>query len=90
MKPTKKKPAKRAVRTGSIEHKVMNLKNRINDCYATPAPDGRENPKLTSTSDGHLGWVTKLLLDIRDNNWTTLSKEDMLKCNGLWRQYETR
>ena len=69
MKPTKKKPAKRAVRTGSIEHKVMNLKNRINDCYATPAPDGRVNPKLTSTSDGHLGLVNKVLLDIRNNNW---------------------
>ena len=69
MKPSKKKPAKRAVRTGSIEHKVMNLKNRINDCYATPAPDGRVNSKLTSTSDNDLGWVNNLLLDIIDNNW---------------------
>ena len=88
MKPTKKKPAKRAVRTGSIEHKVMNLLKRITDCYATPAPDGRVNSKLTSTSDSDLGWVSQLLLCIRDNNWTTLSKEDMLKCNGLWRKYE--
>ena len=96
MKPTKKttakrvfkkRPAKRAVKTNSIEHKVMKLKNRINDCYATPAPDGRANSKLTSTSDSDLGWVSQLLLDIRDNNWTTLSKEDMLKCNGLWRSY---
>ena len=84
---TKKRPAKRAVRVGSIEHKVINLKNRINDCYATPAPDGRVNSKLTSTSDNDLGWVNQLLSDIRDNKWTRLSKEDMLKCNGLWRQY---
>ena len=87
MKPTKKtaakrvakkRPAKRAVRAGSVEHKVMNLKNRINDAYHNPS-------KKVNTDD--MRWVTKLLLDIRDNNWTILSKEDMLKCNGLWRQY---
>ena len=79
MKPTKKKPAKkRAVRTGSIEHKVMNLKNRINDTYHNAS-------KRVNTDD--MKWTSQLLLDIRDNNWTMLSKEDMLKCNGLWKTY---
>ena len=31
---------------------------------------------------------SKLLSDIRNNKWTRLSKEDMLKCNGLWRKYD--
>ena len=71
MKPTtapKKRPAKRAVKTGSTEHKVMNLKNRINDAYHNPS-------KKVNTDD------------MRNNHWVTIPKEDMLKCNGLWRAY---
>ena len=81
MKPTtapKKRPAKRAVKTGSTEHKVMNLKNRINDAYHNPS-------KKVNTDD--MRWVTQLLSDMRNNHWVTIPKEDMLKCNGLWRAY---
>ena len=77
-RPAKRKPAKRAVRRGSIEHKVMNLKNRINDTYHNASK--RVNPD-------DMRWVSQLLLDVRENNWIKLSKEDMLKCNGLWRAY---
>ena len=80
MKPTakrvaKKKPAKRAVRTGSIEHKLMRLRNRIDE-------------KQTSTMK-HIDrrWVETLISDIRNKMFTKLCKEDYLKCNGLWRTY---
>ena len=73
MKPTKKKPAKRAVKTGSVEHKLIRLRNRIDEAL---------NPY---GSDKH--WVENLITDVRAQGWTTLSKEDMMKCNGLWRSY---
>ena len=87
MKPTKKtaakrvakkKPAKRAVRTGSIEHKLMRLKNRINDAY-------RNRNDMNTIHDK--SWVIKLISDVRNNNLTKLCKEDFEKCNGLWRAY---
>ena len=76
MKPTKKKPAKRAVRTGSIEHKLMQLYNRIDESF-----DGVEHKDDKS-------WVIKLISDVRENNLTKLCKEDVLKCNAMWRTYE--
>ena len=82
MKPTtapKKRPAKRAVKTGSTEHKVMNLKNRINDAYHNPS-------KKVNTDD--MRWVDVLICDIKDNNLTQLCKEDMLHCNEMWRKYD--
>ena len=33
-------------------------------------------------------WVAKLIEDIRENKLTTLCREDMQHCNGLWRDYE--
>tara|TARA_R100001594_G_scaffold33819_1_gene62604 strand:+ start:87 stop:317 length:231 start_codon:yes stop_codon:yes gene_type:complete len=75
MKPTKKRPAKRAVRTGSMEYKLMKLRNRIDEAW-----HGEEHK-----TDKH--WVDNLITDVRTQGWTTLSKEDMLKCNGLWRAY---
>ena len=78
MKPSKKKPAKRAVKRGSVEHKLLQLYNRI-DATQTSEPKHID-----------LQWVWKLVEDIQKNKFTKLSKEDGLKCNGLWRQYETR
>ena len=82
----KKRPAKRAVRSDSVEGKIMKLKNHINNLYATPAPDGRVNSKLTSTSDGDLGWCNGILEEIRDGINPT--KAMYLKANNLWRTYE--
>ena len=75
MKPTKKKPAERAVIKGSIEHKLLQLYNRIDE-------------KQTSEMK-HIDrqWVETLLSDIRNKIFSKLCKEDFEKCNGLWRQY---
>ena len=79
MKPTKKKPAKREVVKGSIEHKLLQLYNRIDECTGI-----REN-------DNDLKWVWTLVELIQGfqhkSKHTKLCKEDWLKCNGLWRQY---
>ena len=75
MKPTKKKPAKRAVRTGSTEHKLMRLRNRI---------DEKQTSKMKHIDRQ---WVETLISDIRNKMFTKLCKEDYLKCNGLWRTY---
>ena len=88
MKPSKKPyttpPKKRAVVRGSIEHKLMQLHNRI------------ENNDMTSeqyvpfSKDDDKQWVWTLVEDIQNKRFTKLCKEDFEKCNGLWRQYETR
>ncbi len=80
MKPSKKKPAKRttakrAVRTGSIEHKLLQLYNRIDDNL------------ITDSMSADLQWVWTLVEDIQNKRFTKLCKEDFEKCNGLWRQY---
>ena len=94
MKPTKKtaakrttakRPAKRAVRSNSVEGKFMKLRNHINNLYATPAPDGRVNSKLTSTSDGDLGWCNGILEEIRDG--INPSRENLIAANDLWKKY---
>ena len=74
-RPARRKPAKRAVRRGSIEHKLMQLWNRIDESYTSP----------NDVSDKD--WVWKLVEDIQKNKFTKLSREDGLKCNELWRQY---
>ena len=79
MKPTKKKPANRAVRTGSVEHKLLQLSNRI-DKVAMGDVDAEHK------ADKH--WVSNLITDVRAQGWNKLCREDMLKCNSLWRQYE--
>ena len=35
-------------------------------------------------------WVESLINDVRHNSIKKLSREDGLKCNGLWRQYERK
>ena len=32
--------------------------------------------------------VASLIDDVRNNHLTKLCREDMLKCNGLWRKYD--
>ena len=78
MKPTKKKPAKRAVVKGSIEHKLLQLYNRIDETLQS---------KYTYIDNQ---WVWTWVEDIQNKRFTKLCKEDFDKCNGLWRQYETR
>ena len=79
MKPTKKKAAKR--KSNPLVTKLLDLKYRINDTYHTKANDLQldKSDKI---------WVMNLIDDIRDNLLTKLCREDMLKCNGLWRKYE--
>jgi len=84
MKPTiapKKRPAKRTVAhtKNPIVGKLLRLKYKINEAY-------RSYPHETNKTDK--SWVMNLIDDVRTNNLTKLSKEDMLKCNGLWRDYE--
>ena len=79
MKPTKrtakKTTAKRAVVRGSIEHKLMQLHNRIDEAQTS-------EPKHIDRQ-----WVWTLIEDIQKNLFTKLCKEDFEKCNGLWRKY---
>ena len=86
MKPTKrtakkttakKTTAKRAVIRGSIEHKLMQLHNRIDKGGAQPAGVTASDKK----------WVWTLIEDIQNKRFTKLCKEDFEKCNGLWRAY---
>jgi len=85
MKPTKKKPAKRAVVRGSIEHKLMQLHNRIDEMYRNGGPGVDGDDTRTDKS-----WVWMLIEDLQNKKFTKLCKEDFDKCNGLWKQYETR
>ena len=82
MKPSKKRAAKRKYTDlqQMLIDKLINLKYRINDAYR----DG-ENDNMHTIHDK--SWVIKLISDVRDNNWTKLSKEDMLKCNSMWKEY---
>ena len=80
MKGTKTRPAKRT--DNPLVGKLLKLKYRINDAYRSGKYDDAYNDTQVDKS-----WVMNLISDIRDNNLTKLSKEDMLKCNGLWRKY---
>ena len=76
MKGTKTRPAKR--NDNPLVGKLLNLKYRLNEAYRERNIDTKDDKS----------WVMSLISDVRDNNLTKLSKEDMLKCNGLWRKYE--
>ena len=80
MKGTKTRPAKRT--DNPLVGKLLKLKYRINDAYRSGKYDDAYNDTRVDKS-----WVMNLISDVRDNNLTKLSKEDMLKCNGLWRKY---
>lgn len=75
MKGTKTRPAKRT--DNPLVGKLLNLKYRLNEAYRERNIDTKDDKS----------WVMSLISDVRDNNLTKLSKEDMLKCNGLWRKY---
>ena len=62
-----------------IVGKLLRLKYKINEAY-------RSYPHETNKADK--SWVMNLISDVRKNNLTKLSKEDILHCNGLWRDYE--
>ena len=98
MKPTKtaaKKPAKRKRNPNDLGNpmigKLLDLKYRINDVYQL-VKDGNGKPKfdLTILGDTRIDkqWLMSLISDVRSNDLTNISKEDMLKCNGLWSKYE--
>jgi len=81
MKPTiapKKRPAKR--NDNPIVGKLLKLKYKINEAY--------HNGGSSFENIGDKKWVMNLISDVRNNNLTKLSKEDILHCNGLWRTYE--
>ena len=77
----KKKPAKQAYRKDSVVGKLLQLKYRINEAY--------RNGGSSFKNIGDKKWVMSLISDVRTNNLTKLSKEDILHCNGLWKTYET-
>ena len=88
---TKKRPAKRGDGGNPMVDKLLKLKYRINDVYKL-IENGEGKPKfdLTMLGDTRVdkNWLVTLISDVRDNDWTNISKEDMLKCNGLWSKYE--
>ena len=69
MKGTKTRPAKRT--DNPLVGKLLNLKYRLNEAYRERNIDTKDDKS----------WVMSLISDVRDNNLTKLSKEDMLKCN---------
>ena len=80
-KPVKRKPAKRKPLHGfknELIAKLMNLKYRLNDAYHLRDMDTKDDKS----------YVMNLIDDVRTNHLTKLCKEDMLKCNALWKTYE--
>ena len=80
MKPSKKRQAKRKpvhCFKNELIARLMNLKYRINDAYYLKDVDNKDDKS----------WVMYLIDDVRNNHSTKISREDMLKCNGLWRKY---
>jgi len=76
-RPAKKRPAKkRAVVKGSIEHKLLQLYNRIDESYTSP----------NNVSDKDWVWTLVELIQGLSKH-TKLCKEDFDKCNGLWKKY---
>ena len=90
MKPSKKKPAKRttakrAVRRGSIEHKLMQLHNRINDWKTGRAAAWEEKEAAFYKAKDDKEWVWTLVERVQNNEH--LTKAVLLKANNLWRTY---
>ena len=83
MKRSKKRTAKKT--DNPMIGKLLDLKYRINDVYRGRGMDVLGN--ISEKTKNDKSWVMNLISDVRDNNLTKLSKEDMLKCNGLWRKY---
>ena len=87
MKPAKRVKVHRAKRKSNwgnpIIDKLMQLKYSINDAYRNGYDDIiREEEGIDDKN-----YVMKLIQDVRKGEFTKLSREDGLKCNGLWRKY---
>ena len=80
----KKKPAKRkpAVKRNNIISKLTQLKTRIDESFHGHLLDVDGTEQI---DDKH--WVENLMTDVRAQGWNKLCREDMLKCNGIWRKY---
>ena len=83
MKPTKKRPAKRADGGNPIIDKLLKLKYRINDTYRNT-----NDANLIDDTRADKNYVMSLISDIRKHGFKTLAPEDGHCCNGLWRKYE--
>ena len=76
--------AKRKKNWGNpIIDKLMQLKYSINDAYR----NGYDNIIREEEGIDDKNYVMKLIQDVRKGEFTKLSREDGLKCNGLWRKY---
>ena len=76
--------AKRKSNWGNpIIDKLMQLKYSINDAYR----NGYDNIIREEEGIDDKNYVMKLIQDVRKGEFTKLSREDGLKCNGLWRKY---
>ena len=66
-----------------IIDKLMQLKYRINDAYHSGYDD------IVRDGEGidDKNYVMSLINDVRNGGFTKLSREDGIKCNGLWRKY---
>ena len=87
MKSSKKRPSKRYSNMSDgnpIIEKLLKLKYRINDAYrgGNKPSNGDTDTRVDKT------WVMTLIQCVRENDLTKLSKEDMLKCNSIWRKYD--
>ena len=83
-KTTKVHRAKRKSNWGNpIIDKLMQLKYSINDAYR----NGYDNIIREEEGIDDKNYVMKLIQDVRKGEFTKLSREDGLKCNGLWRKY---
>ena len=83
-KRTKVRRAKRKTNWGNpIIDKLMQLKYSINDAYR----NGYDNIIREEEGIDDKNYVMNLIQDVRKGEFTKLSREDGLKCNGLWRKY---
>ena len=73
---------KRAVKKNSPIGKLLQLKYRMND---TAKVEGDWSNDLLD----HRNYVVALINDIRENDLTTIAREDMQLCNRLWKIYAT-
>ena len=83
-KRTKVRRAKRKTNWGNpIIDKLMQLKYSINDAYR----NGYDNIIREEEGINDKNYVISLISDVRNSEFTKLSREDGLKCNSLWRKY---
>ena len=73
----KPRPAK--MTDNPIVGKLLKLKYRINNAYRAGV--------VGFDTRADKNWVMNLISDVRENDIKILSKEDGLKCNGLWKDY---